>query len=343
MAKQISLEQALRTRGTPGVTGLLRTRPDLARPIPRSLDDLVERSLTVASTTRALAGLAPRLLRVLMALAAELPTELLPVPADGDQDEALAHLTDRGLVWGDPPHCSEAVRRLLGPYPAGLAPASTQPLTDDRVAAALQVLRAADRAVLDRLAWGPPIGAVADADRRVRLQDAESPIDRLLALGLLRPLDAGRVILPREVAIELRGGRVFDPESGRPDLPSFAVQIEDAAHPTVQPVPSPAHPEPSPAHLDHLAAWLLGQGSTEVGWLTRLRTAAEQDRWVFLSHANEDGTVWVDEVRVLTIAQGSAYLVRRAGRRFSVPLRRVVDVQVTEPVVINDLASPDEP
>jgi Helicase conserved C-terminal domain len=139
------------------------------------------------------------------------------------------------------------VRDALGPYPAGLGPplaellarrdagrlhslardlgvagaegtngvgadpasALATHLADPDVLTAL-LDRAPDgvRDVLDRLTWGPPVGAVARADRDVDRESARSPIEWLLAHGLLGVADAGHVVLPREVGLHLRGGRV---------------------------------------------------------------------------------------------------------------------------------------
>lgn len=74
------------------------------------------------------------------------------------------------------------------------------------------------RGVLDRLAWGPPVGTVADATRGVRLATAGSPVERLLARGLLAPAGRGTVVLPREVALHLRGGLLFRHPDAPPDL-----------------------------------------------------------------------------------------------------------------------------
>ncbi|MEU9022990.1 helicase-associated domain-containing protein [Actinomadura sp. NPDC048394] len=70
------------------------------------------------------------------------------------------------------------------------------------------------RSALDALAWGPPVGRVADARRPVRVDTAATPIERLLARGLLAAEDDRTVTLPREVALHLRGGRLFQ------DLPA---------------------------------------------------------------------------------------------------------------------------
>ena len=87
--------------------------------------------------------------------------------------------------------------------------------------------------------------------------------------------------------------------------------------------------------LASIAAWLVGDLAAD-DWRGVLGQAAEQDLWVQLAHAREDGTLAIDLVRVLLIAHGSAYMVRRAGRRLNVPLNRVVAARLTEPVVIND-------
>ena len=61
--------------------------------------------------------------------------------------------------------------------------------------------------MLDRLLWSPT-GAVRNADRAVTPPTARSPVEELLARGLLRPLDSDTVMLPREVSWRLRGRRL---------------------------------------------------------------------------------------------------------------------------------------
>jgi hypothetical protein len=57
--------------------------------------------------------------------------------------------------------------------------------------------------------WGPPAGNVLRADRDVRRATAQTPGDWLLAHGLLMSTGASTVVLPREVALLLRGGRLY--------------------------------------------------------------------------------------------------------------------------------------
>ncbi|QBI52266.1 helicase C-terminal domain-containing protein [Streptomonospora litoralis] len=98
--------------------------------------------------------------------------------------------------------------------PAGSGPAEriAAALADpDRLEEALALAGADARPVLDRLLWGPPQGTVSGAAQRgTELSAAASPIDRLLALGLLVPAAQDTVALPREVALHLRGGALFE-------------------------------------------------------------------------------------------------------------------------------------
>ncbi|GGK96521.1 hypothetical protein Sme01_34800 [Sphaerisporangium melleum] len=64
------------------------------------------------------------------------------------------------------------------------------------------------RAALEELAWGPPAGRLPNARREVSVATAQSPIEQLLARGLLAATGEETVVLPREVALVLRGGRV---------------------------------------------------------------------------------------------------------------------------------------
>ncbi|MBM9505176.1 helicase C-terminal domain-containing protein [Actinacidiphila acididurans] len=73
--------------------------------------------------------------------------------------------------------------------------------------------------VLDRLVWGPPYGEVRDAGAAIRAADATTPVQWLLARGLLLPAGAHTVLLPREAALALRGGRAHrTPEPSPPAM-----------------------------------------------------------------------------------------------------------------------------
>ncbi|WP_433368432.1 helicase-associated domain-containing protein [Streptosporangium sp. CA-115845] len=64
------------------------------------------------------------------------------------------------------------------------------------------------RSALNELAWGPASGRVPNARREVRAATAQSPIEQLLSRALLAATGEETVVLPREVALFLRDGRI---------------------------------------------------------------------------------------------------------------------------------------
>lgn len=221
MSTRRSLADSIRSLDESALTRLLQLRPDLTVPPPLDLKDLTERASSRPSTQRALEGLDAWALRVANLLAA-LPDGVPPATladALSTSTEAvrrgLDELSVRALVWIDDDagdaaaHLTHAARAAFGPHPAGLAPESVVPLDDAAIQEALSAVGDAGRTVLERLVWGPPTGAVRNAERSVSRDDADSPLDQLLAWGLLRPTGSDAVILPREVSLALRQGRFF--------------------------------------------------------------------------------------------------------------------------------------
>ncbi|MGI5951754.1 MAG: hypothetical protein ACOX61_07910 [Brooklawnia sp.] len=317
-----TLAAGLRAGGAVAVAALLRARPDLTHPAPADLIDLAARAMSTQSTARAMGRLHTAELRLLSGLAAGVPEDLLTEPDPAQSAEGYAKLSEMALIVGEPPTPTPAVRKILGPHPAGLAAASDQPMDREQIEVVLTQLGPAELKMLEVLAWsGTPHAAVENARRAVDLTSTRlTPVDRLLGL-VLRPVSDAVAELPREIALHVRGGRLYDPEADRPPLPEL---VADAGQAVDEPT------------ISALTAWLLGE-MTGSDARAVLEQAADQDHWVRLAHAREDGTVLVDVVRVLLIAHGSAYLVRRAGPRLNVPLNRVVAARLSEPVVINDL------
>lgn len=219
------MTEALRAMTSDELTELLRLRPDLSYPLPHDLAELALRSTTTTSIARAVDGLDGWLRTVAEALAA-LPdaSSVADVTALLDHHaavlDAVEQLRRRGLVWGPDAavHLVRAVREVFEPYPGGLAPPSARPLSGPQIEQALAECKPAARSVLERLQWAPT-GAVRNADRVVSTRTARSPVESLLARGLLRPLDADTVIVPREVAWLLRGDR-FSRDPVSPEPPS---------------------------------------------------------------------------------------------------------------------------
>lgn len=85
------------------------------------------------------------------------------------------------------------------------------------------------RAALDELVWGPPSGRLPNARREVDASTAQSPIEQLLARGLLGATGDETVALPREAALVLREGRVHRDLSPGPPPLEGSVRDQDLA------------------------------------------------------------------------------------------------------------------
>ena len=201
-------------------------RPDLVDPAPRDLAELAGRSTTTGSIGAALDGLnawlrtSPR------------PWPRCPTPTPvADLADLLAsrrpawparssELRERALVWGDDEqlHLVRPVREPFEPYPGGLRRRPPRPLSATRIEA--RWLRAAPRRGPCSIGCsGQPTGrGTQRRSRRVRLATARTPVERAARRQLLRPLDAGKVIVPREVAWRLRAG-VSPPKPVPPEPP----------------------------------------------------------------------------------------------------------------------------
>ncbi|WP_309057647.1 helicase C-terminal domain-containing protein [Streptomyces sp.] len=180
---------------------------------------------------------------------------------------AVALLREQALVWGEDDRLRlvRTARELLAPSPqhpsptglgptvaeatSGMSPGRVQellaaaglPATHDpvsavaaltelfthrtRMGALLDTAPPEALAVLDRLVWGPPYGEVT--------ADPAPPVRWLRDRGLLLPVSPRTMVLPREVALHLRGGRVHrhpEPVPPRPAvLREYRPQVVDSA------------------------------------------------------------------------------------------------------------------
>ena len=209
----------MRARTDEQLKALVRARPDLARPAPSDLTSLAARASTRSSVQRALDGLDRGHLQVLEALVvsgdpvdvartAQLLGRSAPSLAGFVQD-----LWDRALMWrgNDGQHVVRAVTEVLGPHPAGLGPSiadltGSTPASYDSAEALDAVIAAAPpnaRHILDKLTWGPPIGTLSPGGPLAAVGTW------LLSRQLISALSADHVALPREVALRLRGDRLY--------------------------------------------------------------------------------------------------------------------------------------
>ncbi|WP_066585402.1 helicase-associated domain-containing protein [Cellulomonas timonensis] len=211
----VTFTEHLRARGDDELVALLLQRPDLAAPSPSTLSSLAARASSRTSLERALATVDASVLQALEALVAltdgggsarrdDVAAAVGAQRAPRDRlDRALDRAHELALVWTDEDgvHPAPGLAELLGPYPAGLAPATAtqEPPVDLGV---LDDAPAAARSVLDALTWGPPVGIGPPAG-----SPAAAAVDWLLERRLLVPGDARHVVLPRAVALALRGGR----------------------------------------------------------------------------------------------------------------------------------------
>ncbi|SDT72274.1 helicase-associated domain-containing protein [Actinoplanes derwentensis] len=214
----------LRSLPDEALGALIQLRPDLVVPVPADISALAVRAQSRNSVARCLDSLDEFTLTILDAarLSRAADTALTSVDAivqlAGSEGvpEAIDRLRVRFLLFGPPEalHVPGAVDEVTSPYPAGLGrPADfldpqAAALCADRAKLRRTVLAAPPgaRAVLDRLAAGPPVGALN--------RDAVAePVRWLVDQHVLVPVsEAGRaprpdgelVELPREVGMLLR-------------------------------------------------------------------------------------------------------------------------------------------
>ena len=215
---------------------LLELRPDLAQPPPGSIAALAARAQarqSVKAATDELDFLRLAVLDALLVLQADsapVPTtKLLALigdrPGEADVTRALDDLRERALVWG------EAALRVAPdagtalPWHPGQVTLEDSSLGGAQITELLDSLSEAQRDVLEKLLDGSPMGRTRDAAPGA---PADRPVPQLLAMGLLRRVDAETVILPRHVGQVLRGERPGPMQLTAPDPVVSTTTPEDA-------------------------------------------------------------------------------------------------------------------
>ncbi|GAA1590807.1 helicase-associated domain-containing protein [Actinoplanes couchii] len=217
----------LRSLPDEALGALIQLRPDLVVPVPADISALAVRAQSRNSVARCLDGLDEFTLTVLDAARLSRAADTALTSVDDilqlagedvaeDARAAIDRLRVRFLLHGPPEalHVVGAVDEVTSPYPAGLGrPADfldpqAAALCADRAKLRRTVLAAPPgaRAVLDRLAAGPPVGAL-------NRDSVAEPVRWLVDQHVLVPVsEAGRaprpdgelVELPREVGMLLR-------------------------------------------------------------------------------------------------------------------------------------------
>jgi hypothetical protein len=216
-----SFSDYLRSVDDASLLELFTARPDLVTPVPPDIASLAVRACSAPSLARAIDSLNQWQFQVLEA-AASLNEPFLEKSVialtEKEAKGALEHLVTVGLVYpsDDGMRLPTQLRDVIGTEPAGLGPASMAKLKlselDDAPADA--------KKVLERLVWGPPRGSVGD------IKNPGPGVNWLLEKKFLVPLDQRTVILPREVAIALRGGKTHKERFIKQPLLSGAKRIE---------------------------------------------------------------------------------------------------------------------
>jgi Helicase conserved C-terminal domain len=192
---------------------LLELRPDLAQPPPGSIAALAARAQARQSLKAATDELDFLRLAVIDALLV-LQADTAPVPvaklltligdraAEAEVLDALDDLKGRALAWGDLDVRVTADAAGGLPWYVGQVTLEDASQSPEQIATLIDGLDDPQRELLDRLLEGSPLGRTRDAAPGA---PADRPVPQLIAIGLLRRIDADTVILPRNVGQVMRG------------------------------------------------------------------------------------------------------------------------------------------
>jgi len=242
-----SLADDLRNRTDAQLQFLFQQRPDLMHPVPNDVTQLATRSTTNASTSSALDSLNLLELTLCEILAAlpdgiSLEDTLTEIETIDGFDEtavtnALSNLWNLALVWGDKTslHLVRSVRENYGKFPCGLGPAMAgvrrevaEFVADPDLLSDLLIDASADaKEILLDLAWELPQRAYKNAARVIRPENAKTTAEWLLAHNLIIAAEENTVVMPREIAMQLRANKLVRelPTNG-PELVGVEYPIE---------------------------------------------------------------------------------------------------------------------
>ncbi len=214
---------------------LMELRPDLAQPPPGSVAALAARAQarqSIRAASDELDFLHLAVIDALLVLHADTTgvpvAKLLALIGERaplkDVTGALDDLKERALAWGD------GEIRVAGdaggglPWHPGQVTLEAESRSASQIAEVIAGLDEPAALVLDKLVEGSPMGRTRDAAPGA---PPDRPVPRLLAMGLLRRIDAETVILPRKVGQVLRGEHAGPDELVAPDPAVSYTAVED--------------------------------------------------------------------------------------------------------------------
>ena len=226
-----SFADYLRTLDDAALISLFSYRPDLVTPVPPDIASLAVRATSAPSLARVIDSLNAWQYQVLEACA---------VVAEPFNEKSVTALTDkaalflipglieRGLIYTgkDGLYLPTTVREVLGSDIAGVGPQSMAKLDLKK----LEQAPPAAKKALDAMVWGPPRGTVADVKK------PGAGVAWLLENNFLVVANSHTVLMPREVAIALRGGKLHkelfiqEPELAGDKRDSKSVQLAAIAN-----------------------------------------------------------------------------------------------------------------
>jgi hypothetical protein len=215
---------------------LLELRPDLAQPPPGSIAALAARAQarqSVKAATEQLDFLSLAVLDALLVLQADTTpvstAKLLALIGERAPEAevvvALDDLRQRALVWGEATAQVAPDAGTALPWHPGQVTLEDTSRTGEQIADLIDGLNQAELDVLEKLLEGSPMGRTRDAAPGA---PADRPVPRLLAMGLLRRIDAETVILPRHVGQVLRGEQPGPMQLTAPDPMVSTTTVDDA-------------------------------------------------------------------------------------------------------------------
>ena len=214
-----SFADYLRTISDELLMELFSFRPDLISPVPADLSSLAVRAGSAPSLARAVDSLNEwqfQVLEACVALNEPMTEKDIVAVTDPSAKFVIPHLLSLALLYTarDGIRIPHTLRDVLGNEPAGLGPASMVKLSMKK----LDEAPTGAKKILEQLTWGPPRGSVGD------IRNPGPGIAWLLKENFLVPLDQRTVVLPRNVAIYLRGGKVHkNPQPNPPVVKAKSV------------------------------------------------------------------------------------------------------------------------